>query len=160
MNRERFEMLERFLTEYYTWDGLTLYSKSSGRNIQFRTNGSRRHPYFTLASRKVHPRPQKYPVHEIVGYYKFGHALIDMTVDHIDNNPMNFNSDNLQLMTLRDNVKKQGNSYIKLNESQVRDIKRRLRAGETQESIANIYNVGRPLISKIKLGTRWQEVME
>ena len=160
MNQTRFDMLEKFLTGYYVWDGKRMYSKKTGQYIGIRTGGSRRHPFVTLSSKDIHPRPQKYPIHEIVGYYKFGKALIGVTIDHKDNNPNNFEWDNLQLMTLRDNAKKLENEYIKLTPQQVKEIKRLLIEGEmTQQAIADQYGVKRPLISKIKLGNRWKEVM-
>ncbi len=159
MNQARFDMLEKFLTEYYVWDGQRMYSKKTGQFIEIRTNSSRRHPFVTLASKYVHSHPQKYPIHEIVGYYKFGKALIGMTIDHKDNDPCNYSWNNLQLMTLRDNTKKLENEYIKLTPQQVSEIKELLNQGFTQQTIADQYGVGRPLISKIKLGTRWKEVM-
>ena len=159
MNQERFDMLEKFMTDHYELTPDGIFSKKSNRIIATRVTNLRRHPYVTLASKDVHPRPQKYPIHEIVGYYKFGKDIVGMTIDHKDNNPLNYSWDNLQLMSLRDNVKKQENSYIKLTVDDVKVIKRLLAEGKTQQSIANQFGVSRSQIEKIKLGKRWKEVI-
>lgn len=46
----------------------------------------------------------------------------------------------------------------KLNEDAVRDIKKRILAGERPSSIAARHNVGQSMISQIKSGQRWSHV--
>lgn len=98
-------------------------------------------------------------MHEIVGFLKFGDKIIGMTIDHKDNDPTNYSWDNLQLMTLSENSSKEENSYIHLTRVEVSQIKQLLREGRTQQSIADQFGVQRPLISKIKLGSRWKDVI-
>lgn len=58
--------------------------------------------------------------------------------------------------TITDNIKGELNSQSKLNSSDVIDIKNRLKNGETQSSIAKIYNVSQYCISLISQKKAWQ----
>lgn len=48
----------------------------------------------------------------------------------------------------------------KLDENQVREIKRRLAAGNRQVDIAEDFGVTQEMISRIKTGARWKNVQE
>ena len=55
-------------------------------------------------------------------------------------------------------TKGEKNAGAKLTDDQVREIKRRLRAGEPQKEIAKDYDVGQTVISRIRSGKRWSHI--
>jgi HNH endonuclease/NUMOD4 motif len=87
---------------------------------------------------------------------------------HWDGNHANNSKDNLRWATPIENMadslrlgrvqrgSKRWNAT--LTEEDVKDIKRRLAAGETGLSIAKHYRIGRPTVSDIKKGKKWKHV--
>ena len=68
-------------------------------------------------------------------------------------------ADNLRDMNVKDrNAKGSSHGASKLTEEDVVEIKERLRAGETQESIGEDFGVGSRAISLINRGKRWKHV--
>lgn len=51
-------------------------------------------------------KPHTYPLARVIYAWYFGECPADMDVDHIDNNSLNNNINNLQLLTRSENLKK------------------------------------------------------
>lgn len=79
--------------------------------------------------------------------------------------------DNLEYMTRRENIihslevlkvfrgaKGEDHWEAKLNAEKVRDIRRRQAAGETDHSIAKIYNVSSAAVRQIRTGRSWKHI--
>jgi hypothetical protein len=89
---------------------------------------------------------------------------------HQCDNPLCVRPDHLSLGTHLDNMrdrdrkgrrsapKGSAHGFAKLNELQVRDIKKRLAAGDRVTPLARMYGVSPSLVSRIKLGKNWSHV--
>jgi len=91
-------------------------------------------------------------------------------VNHIDGDKLNNRASNLQWVTAKQNtmhafknglVKRKGvsNSQAKLNDVKVREIRARIKSGETNTAIGLAYGVKQNTISQIKTGARWTHVV-
>jgi hypothetical protein len=56
------------------------------------------------------------------------------------------------------NRRGENNSYSKITEVQVLEIKQRLAKGETQKNIAKDYNISKRAVSDINCGRTWSHV--
>ena len=101
-----------------------------------------------------------------------------LCVCHTCDNPLCVNPDHLWLGTRLDNNADRGrkgrtvsgehfrhnptrgsaNVGAKLTEDQVRDIRRRIRGGESNPDIAKIYGVARNTVSQIRTGASWSHI--
>lgn len=90
------------------------------------------------------------------------------SVNHIDGDKLNNNINNLEGLSLKENSKHQWEiglakrgedcSYAKLTEKEVKEIKKLLRLGYIQRTIADYYNVHRSTILGINLKLIWAHV--
>lgn len=104
-------------------------------------------------------------VHRIVCASFKGNRHKPYEVAHYDGNPSNNNIENLRWALPIENQsdrKRHGTRLVKekhprakLSQSDVDDIRKRLIEGQTQNYIANIYNVSRTCISSISTGRSW-----
>lgn len=105
-------------------------------------------------------------VHDLIAETFIGIKPKEMCVNHIDGNKCNNRPDNLEYISLADNtrhafntglcnVSGSRNHFAKLNENQVREIRRMIAAGAKTKDIAKAFHVGSPIVSQIKHGTRW-----
>jgi len=86
----------------------------------------------------------------------------DTHVHHRNGVPWDNRPENIQVTTNSEHISKhntgEDNNYSKLSESDVRQIKSRLRGGEGIRSIAQDYPVRKAAISKIKTGRSWTHI--
>ena len=94
-------------------------------------------------------------VHKLVALAFLGPAPVGCDVRHLDGDPLNNRVDNLAYGSRTENildVYRIGRAWRALNVDQVRDIRRRLQAGERGADLAREYGVGQGCISSIKRG--------
>lgn len=104
--------------------------------------------------------------HQIAWERANGRPVPDgMVIMHTCDNPCCANPDHLQLGTQRDNIldsirKGRYNAFgiQKLNAEQVREIRWRAAAGETQKSIAKSFNIARNTVSGIVNRKTWDHL--
>ncbi len=99
--------------------------------------------------------------HRIAYFLYYGVDPKELFVCHHCDNRKCVNPLHLFLGTNTDNVRdmyKKGRSSARLDVEQVREIKARLHAGETQLSIARSYNVSKSTVGKISSGVHWRTV--
>jgi hypothetical protein len=119
-----------------------------------------------------HGKVETFAVHRLVALAHLGPRPDGKTINHIDGNKKNNSVANLEYCSqaennqhalhtgLRTNPKGSHNGSAKLTESQVAEIKGRLRAGESQAALVRAYGVSRSLISQIATGKLWLHVQE
>ena len=112
---------------------------------------------------------QKISAHRFSWEFYNGPITNRLNVLHKCDNPLCCNPEHLFLGTTFDNSKDmvqkgrsargslQGNS--KLSETDVVDIKRRIKAGESNSSIGQLYSVSPVTISGIRIGKNWNSVV-
>lgn len=156
-----------------------------GRVRSFRRHGGRgRGLVKTPRIKKTHPgangylcvtlqkpdgnRCNKYAVHVLVAAAFMGPRPEGMQVAHGDGDRQNARLDNLRYATALENAQDKhrhgttcrgesdGNS--KLTEAQVRDIRARYRAGETQPSLAKLFGISSSQVSNIIRAASWAHV--
>lgn len=114
-----------------------------------------------------------------VGHVEYMHALVasafigprleNSVVNHIDGNKKNNHRSNLEYVTLAENTlhamrvgltKTHGafNAHAKLSDSDVSQIRSRIKSGEKQSEIAREFNLSPSTISQIKSGQRWKHL--
>jgi hypothetical protein len=109
--------------------------------------------------------------HRIVWRHYNGRPIPDgLTINHIDGTKTNNRPENLELITLRENV--QHAAYVlghpggakgesvhgaKLTEAKVAEIRLRLATGEHHGTIASSYGVSKDAISNIATGRYWRD---
>lgn len=95
------------------------------------------------------------PVHQLIMLTFVGPVPEGCEVCHNDGNPANNALNNLRYDTRSENIKdvvRQGGRWKKLNASDVRTIRRRLKSGDRGSDIARDFNVTQTQISRIKHG--------
>lgn len=112
---------------------------------------------------------KQFGVHRLVVAAFIEGADLTLEVNHKDGDKQNNSLDNLELCTQEYNIKHafstglrssigSRNNKAKLNEAQVRDIKKYLREGVKGSELCNKYKVSKYIISNIKLGKTWKHV--
>ena len=111
-------------------------------------------------------RPER--THRIAWMLKHGPIPDGMSVLHTCDNPPCCNDEHLFLGTQTDNMddrttkgripKGAKHGSAKLTDADVREIRRRVSIGETQQSLAKIYKVSQPVISSIKRRATWTHI--
>lgn len=109
-------------------------------------------------------------VHQVLSVMYYDEKCIGMTVNHKDGNKLNNRRSNLELLSLKDNVKHAHKSglcrYSKgesigvsvLTESQVIKIREKLEKGLSQRKIAKEYSVSKGTIQGIKERKIWKHI--
>ena len=129
---------------------LKLNNSTGYSQVQLRKNGAYHHAY----------------VHRLVMETFVGPS--SLTVNHKNGIKTDNRIENLEYATHKENLlhattvlgKRRGVLHWKsrLNDNNIRDIRRRLLAGETHQSIADLYGVGRVNITCIAIGRTWKHV--
>lgn len=155
---------------YFVTDDGRVWSSKTNRYLKMQKN---RKGYYIVKLTNSRKDQKTIAVHRLVANaYLNASNHVDKQVNHIDGNKENNSASNLELLTCKDNIihswriglhstdnrKGENNNFAKLNDKSVADIKRRLKTGETQISIAKLYKVDNTLISMIKRGKAWQHV--
>lgn len=107
-------------------------------------------------------------VHRLV-FEAFMHPIpSDKQINHKDGNHINNHVDNLECVTGRENVDHATETGLvnygetqwkhKFTETEVREIKKRLRNGESQSKIAREYDVIPATINHMKTGRTWRRI--
>ena len=108
-----------------------------------------------------------FTVHRLVAsaFLAKPNGVSDLTVNHRDFDKTNNRVENLEWVSQSENLGHSGRAgrmiranVTKLTEDDVRDIRRRLAAGETLVSIGQAYGVAHTAIYKIKAGLRWKHI--
>ncbi|RFB07641.1 HNH endonuclease [Bacillus sp. OE] len=119
--------------------------------------------YFGLTKNR-----KRYSMHRFIYEEMFGEIPEGLVVMHKCDNKKCINPEHMELGTIADNTKDaskrnlipKGSSHhnSKLTEDVVREIKRRLRDGETPKSLSEKYNTSYIGVIKIKNGKSWKHV--
>lgn len=118
----------------------------------------------------LYVNPRKSPhkrVHRLV-FIAFNHPIPEgMTINHIDGNKHNNRPENLECVSLSENIKHAVATGLKvsakgelahrskLKQTQVDEIKKRYASGETQKAIGKLFGLRQSYISLILSGKRW-----
>lgn len=134
--------------------------KSKVRTIQYQ------HSYPSIRDRRQFLR-----VHRMVAILFVPNPENKKFVNHKDGNKLNFHHSNLEWVTHQENIdhaiannltgdmpKGPDHWNTKLDEIQVKTIRRCLEDGMTQQKIADYFKVHRTCISAIKLGYHWNHL--
>lgn len=85
----------------------------------------------------------------------------DKSHDHFSNLRWGTHKDNMSdLVEHGGSPRGERNASVKLNEDQVLQIRRRLGSGETQQALADDFQVSQSLVSLIKSGKLWGHLVE
>ena len=136
--------------------------KLKGKELRFNDNGK---GYLSVQLGRGN---RKY-VHRLVAEAFVDNPNNSPSINHIDNNTKNNKASNVEWVTQQENIQhkvKQGRQHkgekipsTKLNENDVREIKKLLKEGVPQSKIAEMYGVTQTPISKIKRGVTWSYVV-
>lgn len=110
----------------------------------------RKHLMYDLYHKGVR---KKWQAHRLVWYCFKGEIPRGKVVDHIDNNSLNNDLDNLQLLTPTENTRK-GVGKVTLAKAQ--EIRSRLNLGEVGSDLAREFGIDRSQITRIKKGETWK----
>jgi predicted XRE-type DNA-binding protein len=96
-----------------------------------------------------------FPVHRLVALtFQGPPPFTDSTVDHIDRDPTNNRADNLQWLSIRDNIHRRlANKLDPCKAQQIIDIVRG--ATMTQAAVAKMFDVNPTVVSKLIRGQCW-----
>lgn len=108
--------------------------------------------YLHFSKSAGYGNPQQTLVHRFVWEYFNGHIPGNMCIDHIDGDRHNNKLENLQLMTSKENTRKDGNI---LSKDKAEEIRRRRFAGESGTALAREFGVSEQLVCDIKMGRKW-----
>ncbi len=111
-------------------------------------------------------------VHRLVAQAFIPNPQNKQEVNHLDYKPWHNHKENLEWATHLENMRHahlngriktvqqlgSKSNFAKLNESQVIEIKQRIKTGESSDSISKDYAVGRTCISEIKSGRSWAHI--
>jgi hypothetical protein len=86
-------------------------------------------------------------VHRFVYEYHMGLVPEGLVVDHIDGNKLNNSLDNLQLLSVSDNVIKGKTGKISLEQRE--KIHLMYNNGKLQREIADVFGIGQPRVSQL-----------
>jgi hypothetical protein len=121
-----------------------------------------------MALKKNGTRPLAKHVHQLMMMAFHPSKPPDMETRHKDNDRMNPSLDNLHWGTSQDNADDRNSSgrtacgekihRAKLSDEKVRDIRRRYRNGEGQQSLAAAYKIDATVISRIVRRLAWKHV--
>jgi hypothetical protein len=109
------------------------------------------------------------PCHRIIYALVHGVCPAVLTVDHIDGNKLNNSVENLQLLSVSENVIKSHNSARKyptgedavnarLKTHQIREIYALFKAFKTDREISDIFKLSYKYVAEIRNGTKWSEL--
>lgn len=155
--------------------------KSLDRYLPYKTNGSKFYKGQEIVKRpnncgylrvglSKNKKQHHYFVHRLVAQTFIENFNNLEQVNHKDGNKLNNRVDNLEWVTLEDNIshsietglrkcKGSDNNYSKLTEEEVVVIKKRiLSEEETLTEIAKDFNISISVVSCIKLGKSWKHV--
>jgi len=153
MNAERLKRLERILESGDYWinvEEVAIYSRHTGKPMKAHDNT---HRYFKV-NLTYEGRQYSYAVHELIAYAG-GLNLLDMSVNHKDCNTYNNRLENLEVMTMIENVmhgwehKRYRNNGCKrtIPDRVVRKIQKDYNAGFTNKTeLAKKHGVSRKFI--------------
>ena len=135
---------------YTVWDDGVIVGKTGVVLSQFtKKSVPKGYKYISLM---IDGKTTQRSVHSVV-YEAFNGKVVEgMCIDHIDNNPLNNSLFNLQVMTLRDNARKDGNI---LNLSTAEVIRERRLSGESGAKLAVEYGISQQVVCDIKMNRKW-----
>jgi hypothetical protein len=123
------------------------------------------HGYHLVRALNENGRPVAVRRHTLVAETYHGPKPAGKQVRHLDGNPANDHYKNLRWGTMQENcndtvrhgrtTRGKRNSQAKITEQQAREIKQRLRAGESGSELAVEFNLSQPAVSNIKTGATW-----
>ena len=120
--------------------------------------GSNGYMYVGLRETQMSKNATFLPVHHLIAETFLGERPAGMQICHKDGHKTNNSVDNLRYDCARENhldVYRCGGSYGKLTIGQVQDIKKRLKNGETQSSIARIFGISQTAVYYIDKGVHF-----
>lgn len=121
----------------------------------------------------VESKRKRYLIHRLVAYAFIDNHDNKPEINHKDGNPKNNYVDNLEWCTRKENMEHASKAGLlpkglsgpgmqspasKLNDDDVRQIKIRLRNGESAKVISGKYPVGESAICEIKAGRSWSHI--
>lgn len=110
-----------------------------------------------------------YSIHRLVALYFIKNSDNKPQVNHKDGNKLNNNINNLEWVTISENIKhayqnnlikRKYNKNNKLNIWDIKFIKAWLKLGYKHKDIANKFNVSRSAITDINCNRRWRHINE
>ena len=157
-----YKEIRGFEGKYSVDENGNVFSHISGRKLKpFLTGGG--YSYVNLAGKNR-------KVHRLVTEAFLPNFLEKPQVNHLDGDKQNNHISNLEMATSSENMlhavktglqvslKGENNGNAKLTNEDVIIIKRLLREGRTNSSIAKKFGVSQKAISLIKLGKRWKQI--
>ncbi len=114
---------------------------------------------------------KRFTIHRLVMMAFVGPKPDGHNINHIDGNKLNNSSSNLEYVTFSENSKHsfrlglqcnkgEQHSQARLNEEKVRDIRRRVKNGESKHALAKEFAVSYAAIHYVSTGKRWGHVKE
>lgn len=97
-------------------------------------------------------------VHRISYTWAYGVIPSGLTLDHLCRQKRCVRPDHLEAVTRLENTLRARDSYMKLSDSDVREVRRLRTAGSSLQQIAQLFNVDQSTISLIARGKRRQTV--
>ena len=109
---------------------------------------------YLYVSVMVNGKCRQMSVHSLVYTAFNGCVPHGMVIDHIDNNALNNELSNLQVLTTKENTRKDGNI---INQDIANRIRIRRAAGERGASLAREYGISDQLVCDIHKGRKWND---
>ncbi len=146
----------------------------SGNNFYKQYKGSMRKPHlnrdgYLYVSLCIGDRGKTFKIHRLVADAFHLKSSDKCFVDHIDGNKTNNRADNLRWCTFKENIQfawdagiynnvGESHGMASLKESDVIEIKNRIKSGESCKKISKDFNVKHWTIHDIKQGRTWSHV--